>query len=287
MDQNPIRKVFIKKIFYFLKKNLNWLIRPISPLPNFIIIGAQKSGTTSLYYYLIQHPSIVSAVKKEVHFFDFNYHKRINWYKGQFVSIFYKLYHQIVLRKKFITGEASPDYLFHRDVPKRIYKLLPNVKIFILLRNPIDRAYSHYNMHLKLKKHNLRFEEVLTKELNLFKNLNDLPKNVDFDSFQIRTFTILLRGIYIEQILNWLKYFPRKNMMIIESDEFFTNTRNVMKNAFKFLRVKNIQNIVKKKFMVGSYKNKIDSSVRENLRKFYKQYNNRLSEFINLEFDWN
>ena len=108
--------------------------------PDFIIIGAQRSGTTSLYNYLIEHQNIKSTSQKEIHYFDNNYDKGLTWYSKKFPSI----------RKGIeITGEASPYYIFHPHAVNRISKDFPNVKLIVLLRNPIERAYSHYCMAIK------------------------------------------------------------------------------------------------------------------------------------------
>src|SRR5438552_2173012 len=97
--------------------------------PQFIIIGAQRCGTTSLYNYLIKHADVMPAATKEIHFFDLNYRKGIDWYYSQFPDHYHGR----------ITGEASPYYLFHPHVAGRIKAALPGVKLIVLLRNPTDR----------------------------------------------------------------------------------------------------------------------------------------------------
>ena len=92
-------------------------------LPDFIIIGVQKSGTTSLYNYLIQHPNIYPAITKQPHYFDANFDKELTWYKSHFPTNFSKFF-----QKKFRTGEASTDYINHPLVAKRMKKILPDVK---------------------------------------------------------------------------------------------------------------------------------------------------------------
>src|SRR5437879_9845243 len=119
----------------------NW----IRLLPDFIIIGTQRGGTTSLYSYLASHPSVGPASTKEVHFFDNKYTKGLAWYRAHFPSAIEKYYAEHIQKRKFITGESSPYYLFHPHVPKRVAKDVPHAKFIVLLRNPVDRAYSQYN----------------------------------------------------------------------------------------------------------------------------------------------
>ena len=114
----------------------NW----IRLLPDFIIIGTQRGGTTSLYSYLASHPSVGPASTKEVHFFDNKYTKGLAWYRAHFPSAIEKYYAEHIQKRKFITGESSPYYLFHPHVPKRVAKDVPHAKFIVLLRNPVDRA---------------------------------------------------------------------------------------------------------------------------------------------------
>src|SRR5215213_1565056 len=123
-------------------------------LPNFIIIGAQRGGTTSLYRYLTEHPSIGAAYRKEVHFFDRHFDKGMAWYLAHFPA-----------RGEFpIVGEASPFYLFHPAVPGRIHAAVPQARFIALLRNPIDRAYSQYHMKSRHDLETLSFEDALAQE---------------------------------------------------------------------------------------------------------------------------
>lgn len=126
--------------------------------PDFLIIGAQKGGTTSLYTYLCQHPRVVGASRIEVHFFDLAYDKGWWWYRSHFpVHVFRR-------GERIVTGEASPYYIFHPLVPERVRKDLPNVKLVAILRNPVDRAYSHYQHVRRNGREPLSFEEAIERE---------------------------------------------------------------------------------------------------------------------------
>src|SRR5436309_16134274 len=106
-------------------------------LPDFIVIGAQKSGTGSLYAYLNGHPDVAGARVKEVHYFDLHYHRGVDWYLDQFPD-------EAAARPR-CTGEASPYYLFHPHAPRRAFDLVPDARLIALLRDPVDRAISHYH----------------------------------------------------------------------------------------------------------------------------------------------
>ena len=189
-------------------------------LPDFIIGGAQKSGTTSLHFYLAQHKDIFMPIKKqEIHFFDYdqNYRKGVKWYQGCFENH----------TNERVIGQTSPLYLYMENVPDRIYRLLPKVKLMFILRNPVDRAYSHYWHEKKKGREELTFEEAIEMEGERIKK--------DFQHSQ--RYSYLSRGQYIEQVERYLEYFPRSQMLFIMFDEFKTDTLNAVKKCFNFLEV--------------------------------------------------
>ena len=105
-------------------------------LPHFVILGAYKSGTSSLFWYLVDHPLIFAPIKKELNYFSYFSNYSLEWYLSQFP--------RLPTASKFISGEASPSYFINPTVPKLVKQLMPSTKLICLLRNPIDRAYSHY-----------------------------------------------------------------------------------------------------------------------------------------------
>src|SRR5439155_12956557 len=110
-----------------------------------LIIGTQRGGTTSLDRYLEAHPCIGSAANKDLHFFDRRFLKGLAWYRGHFPTRIEKYYAERFHGRTLLTVEASPSYLFHPYARRRVAKALPHVKLIVLLRNPVDRAYSQYH----------------------------------------------------------------------------------------------------------------------------------------------
>ena len=133
-------------------------------MPDFLIIGTQRGGTTSLYNYLLARPQIAAATRKEVHFFDNNFHRGIPWYRAHFPSLIQGDMAETIRGQRFITGEASPYYLFHPHAPARAALVVPKAKLIVLLRNPVDRAYSHYCRMVKKGRETLSFEDALAQE---------------------------------------------------------------------------------------------------------------------------
>ena len=122
-------------------------------LPDFVIIGAQKAGTTSLYDLMTRHPSIAPAYDKELRYFSTYYDRGETWYRSNFPVV-----------RGQLTGESTPSYVFYSAAPSRMKKLLPNARIIVILRNPVDRAYSHYNMVVRFNRVSVPFREALDLE---------------------------------------------------------------------------------------------------------------------------
>ena len=166
------------KIFHgLIKRNFSYVTANSRVLPDFIIIGAVRSGTTSLYYNMCKHPSILSASIDEIGFFDSNYHLGIEWYKSMFPKK--TEMNKIKEKTKFsITGEDTPFYFWKIDAANRIRKILPKIKLIAILRNPVQRAYSNYNLGLRAGTEKLTFEEAVRKELDTFPENKILSENI-------------------------------------------------------------------------------------------------------------
>ncbi|WP_420973484.1 sulfotransferase family protein [Bacillus thuringiensis] len=247
-------------------------------IPHFLIIGAQKCGTTSLYNYLIQHPQVCAASQKELHFFDIYFQKGLNWYYNQFPLI--------KLNKLIITGEASPYYLFHPHAPKRIAKTLPNVKLIVLLRNPVDRAYSHYYHQVKMKTESLSFRQAIEEEnKRLQPELIKMLENENYHSLPYQYYSYLARGRYIEQLQNWMNFFPLKQFLIIKSEDFFLNPDIVFRDVLTFLNLSPYQLKQYNKENSNNYP-ELDISTRSELNNYYDGYNLKLYKYLGVDFDW-
>jgi hypothetical protein len=261
---------------------------PVRLLPNFLIIGANKCGTTTLYDYLKEHPNIGSATKKELHFFDrpYTFSKGLTWYRSQFpISKLFS--HKFTSQEKLITGEASPEYLFHPLVPQRVAGCLPDVKIIVMLRNPVDRAYSHYKMTYRNGNENLSFSEAISKESDRIGSiLEQMKQKENFFDIAYERYSYLSRGIYVEQLQRWTNFFDRKQILVIKSEDFFAEPLDVLKKVFNFLEIPQWQPEELKVSHVGNYKQKIDSELRSHLNEFFAPHNQRLYEFLGTNYNW-
>lgn len=247
-------------------------------LPTFLIIGAQKSGTTSLYRYLAKHPDIrANLVVKELSFFD-EYHGRgLPWYQSHFPF----------KRKNKHYFEGTTHYLFNPLAPKRIKKVLPSIKVIALLRNPIDRAYSSYKHQVRAGREALSFEDAIELESKRLQGEKGrLILDPTYISYNYNHFSYLERGKYSDQIHNWLEHFPKEKMLILSSDDFFQDTSQSLNRIYNFLEVDPISVNIKKQYNTGNYKDSMNQSTRANLQKFYQSHNQELKKILGVDFHW-
>lgn len=260
---------------------------PLHLLPDYLIIGAAKCGTSSLYEYLVRHPNVDSGVGKEIYFFDLNYNKGTNWYRTFFPFSFQRTISKI-FAEKFVVGEATPRYLDHPYAPQRIKKIIPNVKLIILLRNPIDRAYSHWNMMVGHKRENFSFEDAIKNEKKRISGLFEkMEKDESYYSREYYWYGYLDRGIYVKKIKKWMEIFPKNQFLILKSEDLFTDPSEIFKRTQKFLDIP-ISNLSEYgSFRKGVYKNSsMEPKTRKELNEFFQPYNDELYKLIGQNFAW-
>lgn len=251
-------------------------------LPDFIIIGAMKSGTSTLFSYLRQHPQIIGSHKKEVHFFDRHYPDGKHWYRAHFPYSF-------SIRRGSITGEASPFYLLCPPIPERIHMLIPDVRLIALLRNPVDRAISHYFHSTRSGKESLPIMEALAAEEERTRDAwnRALLGDCSFDR-HMTWFSYQRRGLYLEQLQHYWQVFRKENIYIESTDKLLNSPEETLSNIFSFLGVKpdfRIPNTRKRN--VGSNKSHVPSEVYEHLGNYFRHPNEELFSVIGRNFGWN
>ena len=246
-------------------------------LPDFIIVGTVRSGSTSLYYNICEHPSVLSAAYDEIGFFDSNYHLGINWYRSMFPTI--KEMENVERKTGFaITGEDTPFYLWKEEAAKRIFEMNGDTKIIGIFRNPVDRAYSNYNLAVRSKTEKLTFEDAIDEEISFLKK-HSFRESVDNKR------SYLAKGIYENQIKIWFELFPREQIHLLSTEDMQKNPEKTLQKAFRFLEIPDyiIKNPQKQK--AAEYK-KMNNETREKLVDFYKQHNERFFKTIQKNFGW-
>lgn len=275
---------------HVLKKAFRASTNPIRLLPDFIIIGAMRGGTTSLYSYLSEHPCIGPAYMKEVHFFDVHYAKGLYWYRSQFPSAIQKYYSERKQKNSFLTGEASPYYLFHPYAPQRIKKTLPHVKLVVLLRNPVERAYSHYSHEVAGRHETLSFEEAIEREEErIGPEREKLARDEQYVSFNHRHFSYLARGKYVDQLKLWLDVFPREQLLILKSEDFYADPATSLAQTLEFIGLPTTglkQQKNEYEQLNVTKPPKMEAAMRKRLIAYFEPHNARLYDYLGVDFGW-
>lgn len=245
--------------------------------PDFIVVGAMKAGTGAFRSLMIQHPLIVASTRKEVHFFDLHFEKGEKWYEDQFPKR---------PTSDHLLGEKSPYYIVHPLVPKRVYSLYPNVKIIMILRNPVSRAYSHYQFNIRNKTEHLSFEKAIDAEpKRLAGEERKLKKNPIYKSKNFKIFSYLTRGMYADQVNRWLKYFPEEQILILTCEDLSAKPLETMNIAFAFLGLPLLDSLNESEKEASNYA-PMDPEMRKKLVDFFRPYNQELTELLNRDFAW-
>lgn len=178
-------------------------------LPNFLVCGAQKAATTSLYAYLRQHPQIYLPETKELNYFNLNWDKSLAWYEDLFAS----------WSGQPAVGEVSPLYIWEEQVPERIAQTLDSPRLIFLLRNPIDRAYSNYWFNVSRAAQNpaVGFSQAIRNKEGEYRYLS--------------------KGLYGQQLTRYAALFPRERLLVLYTEDLKSNPHTTLKRVFEFLDV--------------------------------------------------
>ena len=277
-------KTSYKRFYHLLlKRHFFGFTSPFRVLPDFFIIGAGRTGTTSLFHYLFQHPSISRSAYDELGFFDVNFHLGLNWYRSLFPSIFTRFFLKLKT-KSFLTYDVTPSYVRRPWVANRIYDVFPNTKLIAVLRNPVDKSYSHYYQSEKYGEKRT-FDEIVKQEIEDISGWDSELKDNNYFATKVEN-SILARGFYAEQLLTWFKTFSKDQIMIIQSEKLASDTKNVMNDVFQFLELPKFDIPNTKKVNVSQYQ-KMNPETRELLINFFRPYNEKLYKLLDRNFEWN
>lgn len=256
--------------------------------PRFVIIGTQRGGTTSLYNYLTAHPQIAGTKRREVHFFDLNYRRGLDWYLQQFPPAWRGK--AVTLRQReILTGESSPYYLFHPLVPQRLRAALPAAKLIVLLRNPVDRAFSHYQLMRKKGREALTFADAVEAEPErLAADAEAMECDPHYHSRAHFDHSYLARGVYADQLQRWLDVFPREQLHVIKSEDLYRDPHAACTETLRFLDPKLIES-----YQGNGYEQfnataaaEMPKPLRERLEDFFRPHNDRLCSLLGRNLRW-
>jgi hypothetical protein len=278
--------------------NHAWTERRNHP-PNFLIIGVWKCGTTSLYHYLSQHPKILPTLAKELHYFTGVTH----WQQGETFTD-YLDYFPPIDNPTYQTGEATPGYIIQPNLAKYLRHWFPEIKIIILLRNPVKRAISDFYMNQSLS------DPIFAQTLDGIVHIDlgkvdaiadqiyaDLETGVSwlqclFKQQAIHRTDISLNlafhlafSQYIRYLPQWFEQFPREQILVLRSEDLFQNSPATLQRIYNFLGLEHhplpeYRNLNQRKY------NAVSPALHQQLTQYFKPYNEKLEDYLGQKFNW-
>ncbi|MEN8238962.1 MAG: sulfotransferase domain-containing protein [Actinomycetota bacterium] len=204
-------------------------------LPDFVILGGQRCGTSSMYKYLSRHPQIVPSLRKETEYFTINYDKGEEWYRAHFPLRIRRRSAQLRGKRQF-SFEATPDYLFDPRAPQRLTETLPGAKLVVMLRDPVERAFSHYHHNIRLGLEDLSFRDAIAAEEERIAPDLEVMRDNPFDRVvNYRRYSYVSRGDYGTQIGRWLDLFDRDRILFISAEDFFEHPEGALHSLERFV----------------------------------------------------
>jgi len=267
------------------------LAAPAKQLPDFLILGAARSGTTSLFAYLTALPWIGGPFYKELHFFTYRWQRGVRFYRSRFPLLPRKRAAAARRGTSYLLGEASPSYLFYPYVAERAARLLPRAKLIVLLRNPIDRAHSAWRHAVGFGGEDLSFEDALAQEEARLA-AGGYPADQAHERellFSAAHHTYVRQGLYAEQLERWLAVYPREQIHVLGSEEFYAQPDRAMREVCEFIGSAFTP--------VGSYPAlnsapgpaegaALAPDTRRHLAGLFRPHNKRLFALLGRRFDW-
>ncbi|WP_338041652.1 sulfotransferase domain-containing protein [Lyngbya aestuarii] len=274
-ERNKMIKDLIKNVAYPMIKSR----------PDFLILGTQKAGTTSLYNYLIQHSDVIKNNSfKEIHYFDEfpNYQRGFGWYLGYFPSKKQK--------ENKLTLDATPEDLYFQHIPQLIKKDLGNIKMIAILRNPVYRAYSAWQMYHSFSKNPHTHLRNIADQRTFLEAIEEEQKGIKIEY----PYDYINRGKYADQLKNYYKHFDKENLLILNFDQFKDDLDNLLNSICDFLSLEyfsseKLQEFKEIKYNSGKYKvEKSESELQgiQQLKDYFIPYNEELYNLLGYRYTW-
>lgn len=256
------------------------------PLPDFVLVGTKRGGTTSLWNNLLRHPQILgmypaSRGLKSTNYFFKHHDESLKWYRSHFPTA--------ASRQRAgsgITGEASPYYMYGPHIPRQLAEAVPSARVLVLLRDPVERAFSHYQERRAEGVEHLSFEEALAAESSrLAEDEARREQDPDYYSQSHDWFSYRDRGIYLPQVQRLQRWFPAEQLLIMRSEDFYSEYQKSFDEVTDFLGVgrhdlgrAEHHNLIKRSPM--------EPATRAELAAFYRPHNAALEDHLGRVFEW-
>lgn len=259
------------------------LTGPVRMRPDFLIVGAQRCGTTSMFKTVVQHPDVLRPfLRKGTHYFDKSYARGERWYRGHFPLAAHALLHG----GRAITGESSPYYMFHPLARQRLAADLPGVKLLVLLRDPVVRAYSGHSHEKARGFEDLSFEDALAAEPERIAGERErLMAEPGYDSVHWQHHAYVTRGQYIEQLRALEHLVGRDRMCVVDSGDFFADPAPVFDEVRDFLGLRPTNDVVFEQHNART-RSPLSDGLRARLEEHFAPYDEELARWWGRTPSW-
>lgn len=269
----------------------------LRPLPEFLLVGAKRSGTTSLYFHLLHHPQILPMFPearylpkvrdgKGPHFFDSEFHRGPDWYRGHFPSVVRRRSASRQLGLPVVCGEASPYYLYHPLAPRRAASLVPDARILVLLRDPVERTHSHYREQVRNGVEKLAFEAALAEEERRTAGEEErLERDPLYRSHAHEQQSYRRQSEYARGLRRWTDSFPREHVLVLFSEEYYADPARTCSTVFEFLGLSGLD-LRTSEVLNAAPTAPMASGTRESLRRHFAPHNDALAQLVGRPLPW-
>lgn len=273
------------------------LTAPVRPWPDYLLIGAKRCGTTSFYFHLLRHPALLPMFPsarllpkardgKGPHFFDINYHRGSAWYRGHFPSALARRVEAARTTGPVLAGEASPYYLYHPLAAERAAHDVPSARLLVLLRDPVERTYSHFREQTRNGIETLGFAEALDAEQARTAGAEEqLIADRMATSHAHEQQSYLRQSEYARGLRRWLERFPRDQLLVQPSELYYTDPDEACRVAYDFLGVAPYRSGPAPRLNAAPPA-PLPPGMRERLTAHFAPFNTELEELLGQEFPW-
>ncbi|MDJ0356113.1 sulfotransferase domain-containing protein [Paenarthrobacter sp. PH39-S1] len=255
------------------------------PVPDFLIVGTKRGGTTSMFNYLLMHPGVLGLFpqlrgRKSTDYFFKERGRGDHWYRSHFHTGMYRKMIERRLGYGPVSGEASPYYLWDPRVAPQVQQLCSGVKAIALLRDPVERAWSHYQERVHNGVEPLSFEAALAAEDNRLAGEEEkMLADPDYYSSAHDFYAYRGRGVYLPQLQNWRASFPAERMLVLRSEDMYLDVQGTFDKVTDYLEIPRFA-LPNTKTFNAITQSKIPEGIRRELGAFYAPHNAELAEYL-------
>ena len=263
---------------------LRFLTSPLRILPDYVIAGEAKCGTTSLYRYLLQHPSVLPADEKEPNNFR-HFGASPLFCRAHFPLVTTRAWRRMRTGAA-VAGEASAEYFSKPEVPEAIARVVPEARIIVLLRHPARRAFSDFQMLSRAGRETRPFEQVVEQSLDWLGRDDVEPLLEALDQLEYHPLRFLLRGMYVRPLRRWQRVFPPERLLCLQSEHLFADPAEALTRVHRFLGLPEAPAADLAARKRGKYAGTMPDDCAEQLAAFYRPWNELLYDEMGTRFNW-